>query len=88
MADAMRSVDELEPNASDGRIVALELPLSLKHSVYYDQDMEPYKPHIDGPRTICRHAQFTFQRSSEMTKPYTQSYGTSQKWPDPGFGTI
>ncbi|KAF9230985.1 hypothetical protein BU15DRAFT_68714 [Melanogaster broomeanus] len=34
---AMRSVDDVEKDTSDGRIVALGLPLSLKHSVYYDQ---------------------------------------------------
>ncbi|KAF9234063.1 hypothetical protein BU15DRAFT_79441 [Melanogaster broomeanus] len=31
---AMRSVDDVEKDTSDARIVALRLPLSIKHSVY------------------------------------------------------
>ncbi|KAF9234071.1 hypothetical protein BU15DRAFT_79449 [Melanogaster broomeanus] len=54
---AMRSVDDVEKDISDGRIAALRLPLSLKHSVYYNQDRKAYKPHIYDPQRIFRHAQ-------------------------------
>ncbi|KAF9234062.1 hypothetical protein BU15DRAFT_66025 [Melanogaster broomeanus] len=69
--DAMRSVDDVEKNTSDSRIVALGLPLSPKHSVHYNQDRNTYKPHTDDPQRVFRRAKSTFQHSSKTTTSRT-----------------
>ncbi|KAF9234068.1 hypothetical protein BU15DRAFT_79446 [Melanogaster broomeanus] len=77
---AMRSIDDVGKDTSGSRVVALGLPLSLKHSVYYNQDRKAYKPHIDDPRRkfygAHSHVPMLVKNDNE---PYTQSYETSQK---------